>query len=98
MSVQENANNILAIQVELANSKKLSELSQSERRQVIAQVFPNGVALNALDPQVKTGDLVYGEGFTNVNAGNFFFGEALTDGPYAAGTAQEDVDIKVKLG
>ncbi len=98
MSVQENKNEIVKMQNELGQSKRLSELSGNERRQVIDKVFTQGVALSALDPQVKQNDLIFGEGFTNINGQSFFFGQALVDGPLDPATAQENTHIKVKLG
>ncbi len=100
-STAQNTIEIGNIQAELAQSKRLSELTDTELREVIDALFPDGVQFNAVDPKVKTGDMVFFEGFENVNAGNYGIGEALKDGPFiktGVGAAVQDVDIKVKLG
>lgn len=85
----------------LAGTITMQSLSLSQRRIFIESIFTSGVAIDASDTSIKAGDSVYGEDFTEVNFGNWFFGKALVNGPFVktgAGAAVENVDIEVKFG
>lgn len=96
-----NAVAILAIQNELAQSKKLSLFSTAEKRQLYEAVFATGAYIEATNPMIEVGDQIYGEGFVSINSGNLWFGVALTAGAKvkSGGSASvEGVDVEVKLG
>lgn len=85
----------------IAGTLTMNDLTESQRRAFLTAIFKYGVYINADDPQIKSGDDIYGEGYDSVNDGNIWFGKALVDGPFiksGAGAAQEDVDIEVKFG
>lgn len=65
----------------LASKTEVSDLTDSEKRQVIDALFPNGVAFYYTDPKITIGDSVYGRGNSNINSGGFFFGTSNVNGP-----------------
>ncbi len=92
MSTAANAAQIALIQAELANSKRVADLTNTEKREVLTALFPDGVALPFDSPLIVTGDLVYGTD-PSINFGAFCFGYALSDGAVTG-----PADINIKLG
>lgn len=56
-----------------AGTRTPSQLTDAQKTELISALFPNGVAFHYLDPKVKIGSLVYGEGDPNINDSGFFF-------------------------
>lgn len=78
MSDVENSLEITAIKQELSNKIKFSEMTNVQKRSVIDQLFPNGVAFHYTDPKVAIGDFVYGWGNASLNSGGFFFASVVS--------------------
>lgn len=91
-STASNAAAIELIQQELANSKKVQDLTNTERREVLDVLFPQGVALPFDSPLISIGDLVYGQ-VAAINGGAFCFGYSLVNG-----VVTTDADINIKQG
>mgnify|MGYP000342006017 CR=1 FL=1 len=72
--------NSLRIDNIVNNAVYVSDLSGAEKRELIEALFPNGVAINVNDPNIKVGDNVYGEK-AGINSGKWFFGTVLTAPP-----------------
>ena len=86
MSTAQNTIDIQAIQQELQNTKKMNELTASERRQVLDALAPNGMKFNINnDDLLQEGDSVYGVK-TGINNGKYF------EGYIAVGAALPPVD------
>jgi hypothetical protein len=78
MSELQNQIQITAIQQELSRKITFSEMTNAQKKSVVDQLFPNGVAFHYQDPKVSVGDFVYGWGNANFNGGGFFFGSVLS--------------------
>lgn len=55
----------------------VSALTSAQKRILIENIFPNGVAINVNDPNLKVGDHVFGEK-AGINDGNWFFGVVIS--------------------
>lgn len=93
MSVTENTLQINNIKTDLALKIKFSEMDNTQKRSVIDQLFPDGVAMYYTDPKIAIDDWVFGVGNANINGGGFFFGKAL-DAPIVN---DADVDQEIQL-
>lgn len=78
MSTTSNTLEIQAIKTDLAKKIKFSTMTNAQKREVIDQLFPNGVAFHYTDPKVGAGDFVYGDGNASLNGGGFFFAEVVS--------------------
>lgn len=72
-------------------TKSPSELTGTEKRELIDNVFPNGVAIDINDPNIKVGDKVFGNK-AEINGGLWCFGVVLT----AALTDNSHMDFKYR--
>ncbi|MBO0323454.1 hypothetical protein J0X14_14190 [Muricauda sp. CAU 1633] len=77
-------NNQSLIQQIMSGTVAITALSGTQKRQVIENVFPNGVAIDVNDPNIKVGDSVFGEK-AGINSGKWFFGVVTTAPPTADG-------------
>ena len=77
-STLENELQITAVKQELAKKITFAAMSNAQKRSVVDQLFPNGVAFQYEDPKVAVGDFVYGWDDNDFNGGGFFFGEVLS--------------------
>ena len=75
-----SAENTVAINFITTNTKKVSELTDAQRREVMEGVFKFGVSLSYNDPVIKIGDLVHGDGVAGINDGFFWMGWATING------------------
>ena len=76
-SAIENEIEITAIKQELAKTKKVSELSVAQRRQMLSDLYDGTLPPMKYNHElVAIGDTVYGSGVAGVNGGGFFFGTA----------------------
>lgn len=78
MSSLENQIQITAIKADLAKKITFAEMDNAQKKEVIDQLFPQGVAFWYADPKTSIGDKVFGWGAANINSGGFFFGEATS--------------------
>ena len=78
MSDVQNSIEINAIKEDLKKKITFPEMSNTQRRQVIDVLFPEGVAFWYADPKAALGDKVFGWGDPNINEGGFFFAEITT--------------------
>lgn len=85
MSDIENGIEITAIKEDLKKKITFPEMSDAQKRQVVDQLFPDGVAFWYEDPKAIIGDKVFGWDDPNINTGGFFFSE-LTSTPIGAPT------------
>tara|TARA_R100001510_G_C7641152_1_gene198768 strand:- start:731 stop:1018 length:288 start_codon:yes stop_codon:yes gene_type:complete len=77
-SSTENEIEIIAIKQELAKTKKVSELSVSQRRQMLSDLYGGTLPpMKYNNELVAIGDKVYGKGVSAINSGGFFMGDAL---------------------
>lgn len=77
-SETENYLEIQGIKTELGNKIKFSEMSNVQKRSVVDQLFPNGVAFHYTDPKVAADDFVFGSGNASLNGGGFFFAKVVS--------------------
>lgn len=75
MSDVTNKIEIDAIKADLAKKTTFAEMTNAQKKEVIDQLFPDGVAFAYSDPKVSVGDFVFGWGDPDINSGGFFFGE-----------------------
>jgi len=95
MSVTSNENEITAIKADLQNKITFAQMSNTQKRQVIDQLFPQGVAFWYTDPKAVVGDKVFGWGDPNINGGGTFLAEISTQ---PAGTPTEaNLNFKLEL-
>lgn len=78
MSVTENSLRIDAIEEDLKEKIKFSTMNNVQKRDVIDQLFPDGVAFAHTDPKAAVGDFVFGFGDPAFNGGGFFFAEVAS--------------------
>ena len=64
-------------------------MSAAQKREVIENIFPNGVAIDVNNPNIKVGDKVFGEK-VGINGGKWFFGNVITAPP----TQDSHIDFK----
>jgi len=82
------------LKTDLARKVTFEDMSNVQKKEVIDQLFPNGVAFWYADPKASQGDKVFGWGDPNINEGGFFFGE-ITGSPSGVPTAA-DLDLRVE--
>jgi len=73
----------------IGNSVSIDSMSAAQKREVIENIFPNGVAIDVNDPNIKAGDKVFGEK-VGINGGKWFFGNVITAPP----TQDSHIDFK----
>ena len=78
MSVTENKLAINEIKQDLSEKIKFSTMNNTQKRDVIDQLFPDGVAFYYTDPKVAVEDKVFGSGNPALNGGGFFFANVVS--------------------
>lgn len=73
----------------LAGTLEFGSLNGTQKRTIIESIFPNGLAIDINDPNLKMGDKVFGEK-TGINGGRWFFGIVTTAPP----TQDSHIDFK----
>jgi len=89
MSTVTNSLEIQAIKEELQKTITFAQMTNVQKRDVVDQLFPDGVAFWYSDPKAAIGDKVFGWGDANINTGGFFFGQ-LTGVP----ASNANIDFK----
>lgn len=92
-SETENQLEIAAIKADLALKKKFSQMNNAQKRDVIDQLFPSGVAFHYTDPKIVVGDWIFGSGDPDINSGGFWFGKAASNAPIENNA---DVDFEIQ--
>ena len=95
MSEVTNSLAITTIQNDLKKKVTFAEMSDAEKRTVIDQLFPLGVAFWYDDPKASVGDKIFGWGEPTLNTGGFFFGE-LASLPTGGVWAESNINFKIK--
>lgn len=93
MSQIENELNIAAIQEDLKKKITFEGMTNTQKRSVVDQLFPDGVAFWYTDVKAAIGDKVFGWGDPNIDGGGFFFGE-LTSLPPSGDPGEGNIDFK----
>lgn len=75
MSTLANELEIQAIKADLAKKITFATMTNAQKRSVVDQLFPNGVAFWYSDPKAAVGDKIFGWGDAAINSGGFFFGQ-----------------------
>ncbi|MEM7485031.1 MAG: hypothetical protein AAF348_07465 [Bacteroidota bacterium] len=76
-SVVENSIEITKVKTELAKTKKISELTVIQRRQMLMDLNSDVLPPMKYDSELAAiGDTVYGSGVAAINGGGFFLGTA----------------------
>lgn len=75
MSTLTNTLEIQAIKADLEKKITFEQMTNAQKRAVVDQLFPLGVALWYLDPKAAVGDKIFGWGDPAINSGGFFFGQ-----------------------
>lgn len=93
-SPTENAIQIGLIQTELAKTKKISDLTVSQKRQMLQELFNGKIPpLEHTSELLAENDTVYGKGIAGINGGGFFFGTALTVPPTQNSHVDQDIQL-----
>lgn len=90
-SIVENELEINAIKQDLQKRITFQEMTNAQKKEVINQLFPQGVAFWYADPKAGAGDKVFGWGDAAINDGGFFFGQVINS------PVQGPSDINLKL-
>jgi hypothetical protein len=96
MSTIENSIEIAAIQEDLKKKVKFSGMTAIQKRDVIDQLFPEGVAFWYTDPKVAVGDKVFGWGDPAIDGGGGFFGE-ITSLPGSGTPTAANINFKFQF-
>jgi len=78
MSTIANSLEIEAIKTAISRTITFAQMSNAQKKGVINQLFPDGVAFWYADPKAAVGDTVYGWDVSTINGGGFFFGEVAS--------------------